>query len=61
MNKKDRVDAFLEELNELSEKYDLEVTAEGTSPLLFDTLNNEYAAQFGSSFLGGKYKVYVYD
>ncbi|MGM9986376.1 MAG: hypothetical protein ACI35O_04015 [Bacillaceae bacterium] len=61
MNKKDRVDSFLKELNELTKKYDLEITAEGTSPLLYDTANGEYAAEFGTGFLGGEYKVYQYD
>lgn len=60
MNQKERVEAFLKELDELSDKYDLEITAEGTSPLLRDTKEGGYAGEFGRSFFGGGYKVFEY-
>ena len=58
MDKKERVEAFLKELSELTEKYDLEITTEGTSPLLFDILTREYVAEFGVGVFGGDYKAY---
>lgn len=60
MNQKERVDEFLKELDKLTDKYGLEVTAEGTSPLLRDTEEGGYAAEFGRGFFGGNYKVYEY-
>lgn len=60
MDQKERVEAFLKELDELTNKYGLEVTAEGTSPLLLDRKEGGYAAEFGRGFFGGNYKVYEY-
>jgi hypothetical protein len=61
MNQQERVEAFLKELDKLSDKYDLEITAEGTSPLLYDTEERDYVSEFGRSFFGGSYKAYDFD
>ncbi|MBD1379160.1 hypothetical protein [Metabacillus arenae] len=58
MNQKERVEAFLKDLNTLTDKYGLEITAEGTSPLLLDIEEGGYAGEFGRSFFGGDYKIY---
>lgn len=58
MNKNERIYAFLSELDKLTEKYGLEVTAEGTSPLLLDKKEGGYVAAFGRSFFGGDYTLY---
>jgi hypothetical protein len=60
MNQKERVEAFLKELDELTDKYNLEIAAEGTSPLLLDKKEGGYAGEFGRSFFGGKYKIFEY-
>ena len=56
-NQKERAEKFLEELTELSRKYGFEVTAEGTSPLLYDNKKRDWIA-FGKSFSSDKYKIY---
>jgi ribosome maturation factor RimP len=58
LKQKERVEAFLKELDELSDKYNLEITAEGTSPLLYDTKKKDWVGEFGRSFFGGDYKIY---
>jgi hypothetical protein len=60
LNQKERVEAFLKELDELSDKYDLHVTAEGNPPLLYDTKERNFAGEFGRSFFGGEYRLYEY-
>jgi hypothetical protein len=60
VNQKERVDAFLRELDELTDKYGLEITAEGSSPLLIDREEGGFAAEFGKGLFGGNYKVYEY-
>ncbi|EOO44175.1 hypothetical protein [Bacillus cereus] len=57
MNKKEKVEAFLEELNTLSEKYGFEITSEGNSPLLYDIEKQEYLGEFWMSMFTGKYAI----
>ncbi len=57
MTQKERAEKFLEELTKLSEEYGFEVTAEGTSPLLYDSKGKDWIA-FGKGFLNDKYKIY---
>ena len=55
---KEKVKQFLKELDELCDEYGIEIIAEGTSPLLYDTEKRDYIGEFGRSFLGGGYKLY---
>ncbi|MGE6347940.1 hypothetical protein ACQKIY_25300 [Bacillus mycoides] len=57
MNEKEKVEAFLKELNALSEKYGFEVTSEGNSPLLYDIENQKYMGEFWMSMFTGKYEI----
>lgn len=58
MNQKERAENFLKELTELSRKYGFEITAEGTSPLLYDPKEKDWI-EFGTGFLDDNYKIYV--
>jgi len=55
MDKKEKVEAFLKELTELSEKYDFEITAEGNPNLIYDNKNHKYVCEFHMSMFSGKY------
>jgi len=55
MNKKEKVEAFLKELTELSEKYDFEITAEGNPNLIYDIKNQKYVCEFHLSMFKDKY------
>ncbi|HFK1543434.1 TPA: hypothetical protein ACGXM3_005256 [Bacillus cereus] len=57
MNEKEKVEAFLKELNALSEKYGFEITSEGNSPLLYDIENQKYMGEFWMSMFTGKYEI----
>jgi hypothetical protein len=61
MNKKEKVEAFLKELTELTKKYDLEIRAEGSPLLLYDVEEGEWVAEFGMGFFDSIYKVYQWD
>jgi len=51
-----RVEEFLKKLTELSDEYGLEITAEGTSPLLYDFFEGGYVAEFFNGI--GEYVYY---
>jgi hypothetical protein len=55
MSQEERVEKFLEKLTELTHEYNLEVTAEGTSPLLYDYIEKDWV-EFGGSFFSRKYE-----
>jgi hypothetical protein len=55
MNQNERVEIFLRELSKLTAKYGLSITAEGTTPYLYDEVENGYASYFIYS-LDGRYK-----
>ncbi|HHB2481406.1 TPA: hypothetical protein ACORDH_002857 [Bacillus cereus] len=57
MNKKEKAQAFLKELDALSEKYGFEITSEGNSPLLYDIEKQEYLGEFWMSMFTGKYEI----
>lgn len=46
MNQKERVEAFLKELTELTRKYELTIKGEGSAPYLYDTKEDDYSDYF---------------
>lgn len=57
MNQKERAEEFLKKLSELCEKYDFEITAEGSPTLLYDEIEGGWI-EFGRGFCDTDYIIY---